>query len=92
MTLLAHRIELRPSRMAVRYFRRAAGVARFAYNWALARWKEHYAKGEKTSGFSLQKELNGIKAKEFPWMMEVSKCASAQARRTMTGTITRPRT
>ena len=28
------------------YFRKACGVARHAYNWALARWKEYRAEGE----------------------------------------------
>ena len=80
MTQLAHRIKLKPSRMAVQYFRRACGTSRFAYNWALSRWQEKYQSGEKwMSGFSLVKEFNAIKTEKFPWTSEVSKWATQKA-------------
>ena len=34
--LIAHRIALDPNNVQATYFARAAGTARFAYNWALA--------------------------------------------------------
>jgi putative transposase len=36
----AHVIRLNPTPEQAVYFRKACGVARHAYNWALARWKE----------------------------------------------------
>jgi putative transposase len=42
----AHVIRLNPTPEQALYFRKACGVARHAYNWALARWKEARAKGE----------------------------------------------
>lgn len=79
--LIAHRIELKPNNRQATYFSRAAGTARFAYNWALARWKEQYEmwKGDNTlprpSQMALRRELNAVKREQFPWMLEVTKCA-----------------
>ncbi|WP_338018718.1 helix-turn-helix domain-containing protein, partial [Ectothiorhodospira sp. 9100] len=39
----AHRIALAPNNRQATYFARAAGTARFAYNWALAEWQCQYA-------------------------------------------------
>ena len=36
--LLAHKIELDPNKNQEIYFAKAAGTARFAYNWALREW------------------------------------------------------
>lgn len=33
-------IELNPNNKQATYFKKACGVARFAYNWALAEWKK----------------------------------------------------
>jgi len=38
--MLAHRIALAPNNVQATYLSRAAGTARFAYNWALAQWKQ----------------------------------------------------
>ena len=38
-----HIIQLSPNLEQRDYFARAAGVARFAYNWALDAWKDIYA-------------------------------------------------
>lgn len=35
-------IELNPNNKQATYFKKACGVARFAYNWALAEWKKQY--------------------------------------------------
>jgi putative transposase len=43
--ILAHRVRLVPTREQEIYFRRASGVARFAYNWALAQWRQEYVAG-----------------------------------------------
>ena len=45
--LLAHKTALDPNRAQRLYFARAAGVARFDYNWALGEWQPQYKAGEK---------------------------------------------
>lgn len=77
--ILAHRIRLVPTREQATYFLRASGVARFAYNWALAEWRRQYELGEKPSEVALRKSLNALKAEQFPWMREVTKNAPQQA-------------
>jgi putative transposase len=67
---LAHRVRLDPTPTQQEYFRRACGVARFAYNWALAEWQRQHAAGEKPSEAALRKQLNALKDKRFPWMRE----------------------
>jgi putative transposase len=73
--ILAHRIQLDPNNAQRTYFAKACGVARFAYNWALAEWKRLYESGEKVSEAQLRKRLNATKRESFPWMLEVTKCA-----------------
>lgn len=75
--ILAHQIKLEPNNKQVTYFRKAAGIARFAYNWALSYYKEQRAldPSYKFNEMELRKELNSIKHEKFPWMDEVTKCA-----------------
>ena len=60
-------------------FAKAAGVARFAYNWGLENWQKQYDKykedktSPKPSQLSLRRHLNSIKKMQFPWMLEVTK-------------------
>lgn len=81
----AHRIALKPTKAQQELLARGCGVARFAYNWALAEWKrQHEArKADPTlpapSAFALQKQLNAIKDAEFPWMREVAFTATKNA-------------
>jgi putative transposase len=83
--LIAHRIALDPNNQQATYFKKACGVARFAYNWALAEWKRQYEAWKadnslpKPSQQSLRRQLNAIKRKQFPWMLEVTKCAPQMA-------------
>jgi putative transposase len=77
--LLAHKIALDPNMAQRIYFARAAGTARFAYNWALAERKRQYAAGEKPNETSLRRQLNAIKREQFPWMFDVTKCAPQEA-------------
>ncbi len=77
--LLAHKIALNPNASQRQYFSRAAGTARFAYNWALAEWKRQYSEGGKPSEVALRKQLNSIKREQFPWMFDVTKCAAQEA-------------
>ena len=79
--LIAHKIALAPNNKQASYLARAAGCARFAYNWALAQWHKQYeackldARFPKPSQMALRRKLNSIKREEFPWMLEVTKCA-----------------
>lgn len=83
--ITAHRIALKPNNAQATAFARAAGVARFAYNWALARWQEQYAAWKadntlpKPSQAALRRQLNAIKRAQFPWMLEVTKNAPQMA-------------
>ena len=80
-----HKIRLEPNNKQATSLSRAAGTARFTYNWGLARWSEQYAaykSGERDSApsqLSLRRELNAIKRDEFPWMLESTKCAPQEA-------------
>jgi putative transposase len=53
-------------------------VARHAYNWALARWKEARAEGKRVKMKELKAEYNRVKGEQFPWCYEVTKCAPEQ--------------
>lgn len=77
--LLVHKIEMAPNNEQATYFAKACGVARFSYNWALARWQSEYEAGRRTSEVNLRQDLNVIKAARFPWMLEVTKVAPQQA-------------
>src|SRR6266849_5731459 len=74
----AHVIRLNPTPEQEVYFRQACGVARHAYNWALARWKEYRAEGKWAKMKDLKAEYNAIKGEQFPWCYEVAKCAPEQ--------------
>jgi putative transposase len=71
----AHKIRLNPNPDQAQYLLQACGVARFVFNWGLAEWKRQYEAGEKPNAYSLKKQLNWVKAEQFPWMYEVTKCA-----------------
>ncbi len=77
--LTAHRIALDPNNVQATYLARAAGTARFAYNWALAEWTSEYQAGGQPSEAALRRKLNRIKREQFPWMLEVSKNAPQMA-------------
>ncbi|CAN7220100.1 RNA-guided endonuclease TnpB family protein [Cupriavidus necator] len=83
--LIAHRIALDPNNAQATYLARAAGTARFAYNWALAEWKRQYEAWKtdnallKPSQAALRRQLNAIKREQFPWMLEVTKNAPQMA-------------
>ena len=83
--LIAHKIALDPNNAQATYFARACGVARFAYNWALDEWQRQYEAWKadnsrpKPSQAALRRQLNAIKREQFPWMLEVTKCAPQMA-------------
>lgn len=83
--LIAHKIALDPNNVQATYLARAAGTARFAYNWALAEWQRQYelCKADATlprpSQAALRRQLNAVKREQFPWMLAVSKNAPQMA-------------
>src|SRR5260370_15481179 len=74
----AHKIRLNPTPEQANYFARAAGTARFVWNWALAEWNRHYEAGEKPTAFKLKKQFNEIRREQFPCTWEETKNASDQ--------------
>ena len=74
----AHKIRLHPTPEQAVYFAKAAGTARFVWNWALAEWNRQYEAGEKPTAFKLKKQFNAIRRDQFPWTWEVTKNASDQ--------------
>ena len=83
--LTAHLIALYPNDAQLPYFYKACGVARFAYNWALAEWQKQYEEHKKDptqkkpSETALRRLLNSIKREQFPWMLEITKNAPQMA-------------
>ncbi|MCG3208616.1 MAG: IS607 family transposase ISCARN56 [Anaerolineae bacterium] len=72
----AHKIKLNPTPVQEIYFWRAAGVARFAFNWGLARYneildwnREHPETKQQVSGRLLRKRFTAIKPE---WVSEVT--------------------
>ena len=76
--ILAHQIALDLTEAQEAYCRRAAGTARFTYNWALAEWQRQYQAGEQPTAAALKKQWNAIKHTQFPWVAEVHKDANQQ--------------
>jgi putative transposase len=83
--LFAHRIRLEPNNVQATGLSKAAGVARFAYNWALGEWQRQYdlSKTDTTlarpSQAALRRQLNAVKRSAYPWMLEVTKNAPQMA-------------
>jgi putative transposase len=71
----AHKIRLHPTPEQANYFARAAGTARFTFNWAVAEWQQQFEAGGKPSALALRTHFNAIKKAQFPWVYEVTKCA-----------------
>lgn len=76
--ILSHRIQLDPTIKQREYFARAAGTARFVYNWALAEWNRQYAAGEKPTWMKLQKQFNSVKYELFPWLKDIHRDAHSR--------------
>jgi len=63
----AHKIRLHPTPEQAIYFAKAAGTARFVFNWARAEWQRQYEDGGKPSALKLKKQFNAIRRKQFPF-------------------------
>lgn len=80
----AFRYELKPNNKQVGLLIKYCGVARFAWNWGLARRRTEYETTGKSSNFIKQsRQLNALKEAEFSWMYDVSKCAPQEALRNL---------
>ncbi|MDI9570285.1 MAG: transposase, partial [Pseudomonadota bacterium] len=83
--LISHKIALDLNNVQATYMAKAAGTARFAYNWALAEWQRQYAawtldnSQPKPTQVALRRQLNAMKRERFPWMLEVTKNAPQMA-------------
>lgn len=78
----AYRYELKPNIAQRILLAKHAGAARFAYNWGLGLRIALYEQDKhSTNAIKQHRLLNSLKAKEFPWMYEVSKCAPQEALR-----------
>lgn len=77
--IISHKIRIYPNNEQEILLKKSCGVARFAYNWGLATREEKYKNGEKIGSFELKKLFNSIKKTEFPFVCEVTKCASEDA-------------
>src|SRR5947209_6371948 len=71
----AHKIRLNPTAEQANNFARAAGTARFTFNWARAEWQKQYEAGGKPSALALRTPFNAIKKEQFPRVYHVTKCA-----------------
>ena len=71
----AHKIRLNPTPEQATYFAKAAGTARFCFNWARAEWQKQYEAGGQPSALALRTQFNEIKKDQFPWVYDVTKCA-----------------
>ena len=83
--IIAHKIALDLNNQQRSSCQKAAGVARFSYNWALAEWNAQYQAWKldnthvKPSQAALRRQLNAVKREQFPWMLEVTKNAPQMA-------------
>ncbi|MBF7682654.1 transposase [Acinetobacter sp. B5B] len=83
-----------PNNKQATYFAQASGVARLAYNWALAEWQKQYQQDKDYRELckyydcmpedrflnhpheaKLRKQLNATKRIQYPFMLDVTKCA-----------------
>src|SRR5215831_6895409 len=85
----AHRIRLNPTPQQEVYFRKAAGTARFVYNWGLGEIKRALDDNRTPeSPLDLKARFNAIKRAQFPWVYEVTKCAVEGAFRNLAAALT----
>jgi putative transposase len=71
----AHKIRLHPTPEQATYFAKAAGTARYTFNWAVAEWKRQYEVGEKPSALKLRTQFHALRKEQLPWTYDVTKCA-----------------
>lgn len=74
--ILGHRIRLDPTEDQIVAFKKACGVARFTYNWALEEWNRQYEAGGKPNSLKLCKLWNSVKGTRYAWVYDSPKDAN----------------
>jgi len=84
--LRVHKVALDPTNKQASYFAKASGTARFAYNWALAWWRDAYNQWkvdptscDRPNEARARLHMNMEKDGPLAWMYEVTKCAPQEA-------------
>lgn len=79
--ILSRKVRIIPTKEQESQLWKSAGIARWAYNWALSKQEEHHINGGKfLSDSILRKELTQLKkTEEFIWLYEVSNNVTKQA-------------
>jgi len=77
-TTRSHKIALELTAEQEQALRRAVGVARFTWNWALAEWKAWHKAGKRPTAMKLKKRFNAVKREQFPWVYDSPRDANAQ--------------
>jgi putative transposase len=75
----AHRIRLNPTPAQEVAFLRAAGIARFAWNWSLAEYQRLKSEGQRADWNTIKKAFRSRIDTEFAFVREVTKCAPEEA-------------
>jgi putative transposase len=75
----AHRIRLNPTPEQESAFLRAAGIARFAWNWALSEYQRLKSAGQRADWNAIKKAFRSRIGTDFPFVREVTKCAPEEA-------------
>jgi putative transposase len=76
--IFAHKIALDLTQDHEAYCRKAAGTARFTYNWGLAQWQQQYRNGEHPTAAQLKVQWNAMKYGTYPWVDDVHRDVHAQ--------------
>jgi putative transposase len=76
--IFAHKIALDLTAEQETFCRKAAGTARFTYNWGLAYWQMQYRQGEQPTAAKLKVQWNAVKYERYPWVDDVHRDAHAQ--------------
>lgn len=76
--IFAHKIALDLTEVQEAYCRKAAGTARFTYNWGLAHWQMQYRNSECPTAAKLKVQWNALKYETYPWVDEIHRDAHAQ--------------
>ena len=80
MAHATHKIRLYPNKSQSAWLKKACGISRFVYNWALTEWSKQYEEFKqdntkpKPSRFSLSNQLNKLKISDpnLKWLTETS--------------------
>ena len=73
MSILSHKIELKPNKAQAEFFQQCAGTARFIWNRSLAQWKQEYEVGGKPSAYGICASLTTAKREDplLEWLNDI---------------------